>query len=479
MAEQQYDLVVIGAGSGGLVAARFAAQLGAKVALVEKTHIGGDCTWTGCVPSKALIKAAKVAHEVHTASRYGITCGAPVTNMAKVRDYVHGAIQQVYRLESPEQLRREGIDVLLEAARFLDRQSILVGDRTLYSKKFLLTTGASPLVPPIAGLNEVPFITYEKIFDIEQLTKTMIIVGGGPIGMEIAQAYQRLGSHVVVVADCLLPKEDTDVRELMQRIFEREGVRFLWGRAKSARRDGDAIVIETDRERVRGELLLVASGRKPAVNGLDLEKAGITYSEKGIPVDNQLRTNVKNIYAAGDVVGGYQFTHLAAWQAFQAVRNALLPGSTSGIADLVPRVTFTDPEVANVGPTEQEARSQFGDTVKIFKWQMSHTDRAVCENDQEGFIKLIARGDGKILGATIVAGRAGETISELIVAIQQKMKISDIAGAIHAYPTYSTAIQQLAAEITTAKVLSGTSGKIIHTLLRFSTNGKQQERAQT
>jgi|SRR5579859_1947427 len=479
MAEQKYDLVVIGAGSGGLVAARFAAQLGAKVALVEKDRIGGDCTWTGCVPSKALIKAAKVAHEVHTASQYGIAAGAPLTDMAKVRDYVRSASQQVYHFETPEELRRDGIDVFLVGARFLDARSVLVGDSIVRSKKFLLATGARPLVPPITGLDTVPFITYEEILEVEKLPKTMIIVGGGPIGMEIAQAYQRLGSQVIVVADNLLPKEDADVRELMQSVLEREGVHFLWGRAKAARKESDAIVIANDREEARGDLLLIASGRKPTVDGLDLEKAGVKYSQKGIPVDSQLRTNVKHIYAAGDVTGGYQFTHFAGWQAFQAVRNALLPGSNSGFTNLVPRVTFTDPEVASVGVTEQQARAAFGDRMKIFQWRMDHTDRAVCENDQAGFIKIITEGGSKILGATIVAGRAGETISELVVAIRQKIGIAELAGIIHAYPTYSTAIQQLAAEITTAQVLSGTFGKIVRTLLKLSTTGKQREHIQT
>jgi pyruvate/2-oxoglutarate dehydrogenase complex dihydrolipoamide dehydrogenase (E3) component len=477
MTEQSYDLIIIGAGSGGLVAARFAAHLGARVALVEKDHIGGDCTWTGCVPSKALLKAAKVAHEVRNSSHCGITCGTPVVDMSKVRQYVRSAIQQVYRFESPEELQREGIDVFLGAARFLDSRSIFVGDRTLRSKKFLLTTGARPFIPAIPGLDAVPFITYEKLFEIDELPKTMLIVGGGPIGMEIAQAYQRLGSQVVVVADRVLPKEDADVRELMRRVFEKEGVRFLLGRAKLARMQGNAVVIATDNDEARGDLLLVASGRKPTVTGLHLEKAGVKYSEKGIPVDNRLRTNVKHIYAAGDVVGGHQFTHFAGWQAFQAVRNALLPGSSSGFTTLVPRVTFTDPEVASVGATERQARADFGDNVKISKLPMDHTDRAVCENDQAGLIKLITERGRKLLGATIVAGRAGEAISELVVAIRQKIGIAELAGTIHAYPTYSTAIQQLAAEMTTAKALSGTSGKVVHTLLKLSTAGKPREHA--
>jgi pyruvate/2-oxoglutarate dehydrogenase complex dihydrolipoamide dehydrogenase (E3) component len=227
------------------------------------------------------------------------------------------------------------------------------------------------------------------------------------------------------------------------------------------RKQDDEIVVATDGEHVRGDLLLIASGREPAVAGLDLEEAGVAYSEKGIPVDARLRTNVKHIYAAGDVTGGYQFTHFAGWQAFQATRNALLPGSSSGITDVVPWVTFTDPEVAHVGLTEEQARSTFGESVTVHRWKMTHTDRAICEDDCDGFVKLVTKKDGKLLGATVVNARAGETITEFIVAMKHGLKVSDLAGAIHAYPTYSTPVQQLAAEMATEHTLAGVSGKII------------------
>jgi pyruvate/2-oxoglutarate dehydrogenase complex dihydrolipoamide dehydrogenase (E3) component len=234
----------------------------------------------------------------------------------------------------------------------------------------------------------------------------------------------------------------------------------VWGRAKSVRKQNDEIIVATDGEQVRGDFLLIASGRQPAVADLDLEKAGVAYSEKGISVDARLRTNVKHIYAAGDVTGGYQFTHFAGWQAFQATRNALLPGSGSGITDLVPRVTFTDPEVAHVGLTEERA-SKFGESVTVHRWEMTHTDRGICEDDRDGFIKLITKKDGSLLGATVVNARAGETITEFIVAMKHGLKVSDLAGAIHAYPTYSTPVQQLAAEMATEHTLGGVSGKII------------------
>jgi pyruvate/2-oxoglutarate dehydrogenase complex dihydrolipoamide dehydrogenase (E3) component len=464
MSQQQYDLVIIGAGSGGLIAAEFAVQLGAKTALVEKDRIGGDCTWTGCVPSKALLKAAKVAHEVRTASQYGIISQSPSTDMVRVHEYVQSAVQQIYQGTTPEALRVKGIDVYLGAARFIDSSKVLAGDTTLQSRHFLITTGARPVVPEISGLSSVPFVTYQQIFDNQRLPQSMVVVGGGPLGAEIAQAYQRLGAQVTVVADRLLPKEDQDVRDLMEQVFADEGIRRVKGRAKAARKDAEFIMITTDRQEAKGELLLVASGRKPNVDELDLEKAGVEYTQKGIKVDDELRTSANHIYAAGDVLGGYQFSHYAGWQAFQAVRNALLPGSNSGLTDLVPWVTFTDPEVAHVGTSEQKARSDFGDELKIRRWTLSKVDRAVCENDRNGFIKVIAKADGSVLGATIVGERAGETITELVIAMKHKLKVMDIAGTIHAYPTYSTGVQLLATEMAVEKLLSGTSGRIIRTL---------------
>ncbi len=461
MNQQDYDLAIIGAGSGGLTAAAFAARLGARVALIEKHKIGGDCTWTGCVPSKALLKAAKVAHEARTAGHYGIGVAPPIADMSRVRDYVQGAIQSVYQFENPEELQRQGIDVILAAARFVDQRTVVAGERTIHAKSFLITSGARPAPPELAGIENVPYVTYEHIFDNDVLPPRMIVVGGGPIGSELAQAYQRLGSQVTIVARTLLPKEEPEARQKIEQVFEREGLRLARGRAKAVRQEGAEVVLTTDSGEVRGDMLLLAAGRAPNVAGLDLEKAGVSYSAKGIPVDDQLRTNIKHIYAAGDVAGGYQFTHFAGWQAFQAVRNALLPGHNSGFTEVVPWVTFTDPEVAHIGVTEEQARKQFGDTVKVCRWEMSHTDRAVCENDEDGFIKAVTKADGSIVGATIVAGRAGEAITEFILAIRHNWKISELAGAIHAYPTYSTAVQQLAADAAIESLLAGTSGRVL------------------
>ena len=467
MTSDSYDLVVIGAGSGGLVAARFAAKLGARVALVEKSRIGGDCTWTGCVPSKALLKAAKIAHGVRTASHYGVIANAPVIDMERVRTYVRGAIQAVYQFETPEQLQADGVDVVLGAAQFVDAFTIAIGERRMHSKNFLLTTGARPHIPPIDGLNGVPFVTYENIFDNEVLPKSMIVVGAGPVGMEMAQAYQRLGAQVTVVAKRPLPKEDEDVQTKMQGLLEREGIRFVLEQATRAHRDGEAIVIATEKTEVRGDLLLIAAGRKPVVDELNLEKAGVQHSPRGIVVDDRLRTNIKHIYAAGDVAGGYQFTHFAGWQAFEAVRNALLPGSSPGMTDLVPWVTFTDPEVAHIGLSEKDAIAQFGRGARVHRWSMDRVDRAVCENDTSGFIKINTKEDGTIVGSTIIAARAGESIVELVVAMKESIKIGELASAIHPYPTYSTAVQQMAADIAVDDLLSGTSGKLVRMLSKI------------
>jgi pyruvate/2-oxoglutarate dehydrogenase complex dihydrolipoamide dehydrogenase (E3) component len=460
------DIVIIGAGSGGLVAARFAAQLGARVVLIEKDRIGGDCTWTGCVPSKALIKAAKVAHAVRTASRYGVVASTPTVNMTAVRDYVRGAIASVYGFENPEALACEKIDVIFGAAQFLDANTIKAGERTIRSKKFLLTTGASPVIPEIPGLRESPFITYEQVFENDVLPKRVAVLGGGPIGMEVAQAYQRLGSDVTIISNSVLPKEDTEVQTLMKSVLEGEGVRFILGRPKSVRKQANSVAIVTEHSVVQSDLLLVAVGRKPNLDGLALEKAGVKYSPHGVPVDDRLRTNVKHIYAAGDITGGYQFTHYAGWQAFQAVRNALLPGSSSGVTSIVPRVTFTDPEVAHVGATESQARATHDGGIQVHRWEMGKVDRAICENDQSGFLKITTKPDGTILGGTLVAARAGEAIVELIVAMKRGIKAGDLSGTIHPYPTYSTAIQQMAADIKLGHLLSGTSGKLVRGLSR-------------
>jgi pyruvate/2-oxoglutarate dehydrogenase complex dihydrolipoamide dehydrogenase (E3) component len=313
-----------------------------------------------------------------------------------------------------------------------------------------------------------------QIFENDQLPERLIVIGAGPIGSEIAQAYQRLGSQVTLVDVGLLPRDEPEVAEVMGRVFAREGIRFVEGLVSSVREEGDEIVIDMETQEYRGheyrareyrgDMLLMAVGRTPAVGGLALEKAGVIYSAEGIQVDDKLRTNVKHIYAAGDCLGGYQFTHLAGWQGFMAARNALLPGSDSGFTEWVPWTTFTDPEVAHVGLTEVQARGKYGDTVRITTWDMAHTDRAVVDNDRDGFIKIIHKKNGSLLGATIVAARAGEVITEFVQALNHGLKVRDLAMAMHVYPTYSSAVQRMTSDLAVEDLLTGLSGKVVRRL---------------
>ena len=464
----EYDLAIIGAGASGLIAVDFALQLGARTALIDKGPIGGDCTWTGCVPSKSLIKAATVAHYVRVASRYGVECSAPQVDLPKVRAYLRGTIEQIYEPTKPENLEKKGMDVLIGAASFVDPHTLRVGDRIIRARKFLINTGAVPRLPAIEGLSSVPFLTYQQIFENDRMPEHLVIVGGGPIGCEIAQAYRRLGARVTIIAEHLILHEDDEISALMERIFASEGIVRIVARAKSVSGSAGSIVVHTAVGNTTGDLLLIATGRAPLVRNLGLEAAGVRYSDRGIAVDKYLRTSVRHIYAAGDVIGGSQYSHLAGWQGFQAVRNALLPGKNRGMSESLSRITFTSPEVAQVGLTEREARKQhFADLLQVMTFDIAKVDRAVNEDDREGLLKIIALRNGRILGAVIVGERAGETITELAIAIRNRLKLADLASTIHPYPTYSSGVQFLAAKMAMEATFSRRSGKVIRALSRL------------
>jgi pyruvate/2-oxoglutarate dehydrogenase complex dihydrolipoamide dehydrogenase (E3) component len=465
-----YDLAVIGGGSAGLTAVSFAVQLGARVALIEKNRIGGDCTWSGCVPSKTLLKVAKVAHQMRTAESYGLKPVEPKVDLTSVMGHVRSVIDTIYQHESPKVLRAQGIEVFLDPARFLDAHTLAVGSEKITAHNILLATGAYPFIPPISGLNSVGYLTYESIWGLEVLPEHLLVLGGGPIGCEMAQAFRRLGAQVTLVEgeNRLLPREEMQVSQLLGEVFAGEGIELrLDAKAERVWDDEKGIHIAAGGTELLGDALLVAIGRRPSVDGLDLEKADVIYSAKGIQVNEHLRTSQKHIYAAGDCIGSYQFTHYAGWQAFMAVRNALLPGASRGVAENVPWATFTDPEIAHVGLTEPQARDKFGDTVMTCDWPMERVDRALTEGDASGFIKLVHKQDGTLLGVTIAAGRAGEMIHEWIVALEHGLKVGDLANVIHIYPTYSTASMQAAAEIRVTQWLSSRSGRVIRGLARL------------
>jgi pyruvate/2-oxoglutarate dehydrogenase complex dihydrolipoamide dehydrogenase (E3) component len=468
MAHADYDLVIIGAGAAGLIAARFAARLGARVLLAERDRIGGDCTWTGCVPSKSLIRVAKAAHEIRSAHRFGISAPSCAIDMALVRAYVQRKVQDIYKPTAPAALEREGIDVVTGPASFESAAQLRAGDRVVVGRHYLVCPGATPTIPDLPGLNDTPHFTYHNIFDLSDLPVSLIVVGGGPLGMELAQAFQRLGTQVTLVALRLLPHDDSDAAAVMATVFERDGVRWLKGRAgKVAQQRGEICVSIDGGDEVRGHALLIAAGRQPNVQGLGLDRAGVTHSARGIPVDDRLRTNIHHIFAAGDVLGREQFSHVAGWQAFEAARNALLPGNDSGRVNPMAWVTFTDPEVAQVGLTEAGARRRFGQSATITRWDIARVDRAKCDDDEEGFIKLVSDRKGILVGATIVASRAGEMSGELSVAIAHGLSVGDLATAVHAYPTYTTALQQMASQVATTRWTSSTAGRVVGRLMGF------------
>ncbi|TFH48091.1 MAG: FAD-binding protein [Lysobacterales bacterium] len=467
---KEYDIAIIGAGSAGLTAAAFAVQIGARVVLADKQRTGGDCTWSGCVPSKTLLKTAKVAQEIRSASRYGLEASKPVVDLKTVMAHVRTVVDEIAQEESPEALQAQGIDVFLGGARFLDANTLSVGEAMLSARHILICTGARPSIPPIAGLADIPFLTYETVWGMGALPHRLLVVGAGPIGCEMAQAFRRLGAEVILLAshDVLLPRDEPAASRVLGKVLAAEGIDIRYQvRAERVWQDAQGIHVVAGGAECRGDALLLATGRQPVVEGLDLEKAGVAYSTKGIQVNKYLRTNKRHIYAAGDCTGGPQFTHYAGRQAFMAVRNALIPGVSRGIVDHVPWTTFTDPEVAHVGLGEAQARAMYGDDVQTCNWPMAKVDRARAEGATAGFLRLVHRKDGTLLGATIVAAHAGEMISEWIVGLERGLKVGEIGNTIHVYPTYSTASSQATAAISVQRLLSGSSGKIIRSVVHL------------
>lgn len=469
---QPVDLAIVGGGSAGLIAADFALQLGARVALLERDRIGGDCTWTGCIPSKSIIKVASAAAGVRQAGRFGIRAGDPQVDFAQVRGYLRSRIEHIYAPTSPDALRAKGVLVKTGPTRFLDPHTLKVAGETLRARRILICTGATPARPKLPGLDEITYLTNKEIFEIDHLPSSLLVIGGGPLGCELAQAFQRLGAQVTLIAPRMLPRADPEASALLSQVFAQDGVRHLRARAQAVRSDKGAITVCTEHGEVTGESLLVAVGRVPDVSGLELERAGVRFDSRGIHVDARLRTTASHIYAAGDVLGGPQFSHLAGWQAFQAVRNALLPGGARGTPAVLPEVTFTVPEVAQVGLTEGQARERFGEDVRTASTDLRHVDRAVTEGDGLGFIKLVVHRDGRFLGATIMAERGGEAIVEITLAMATGLKVGDLAAAIHPYPTYNSTVELLAAGLATRMALAGIRGRLARLLSRWSLGGR-------
>lgn len=459
MAKAEFDLCVIGGGSAGLVAAAGAASLGAKVVLIEKHKMGGDCLNYGCVPSKALLHSAKVAHTIRSSADASITSQAPEIRLEDVMQRVRNVIKTIEPNDSPERFRGLGVEVIFGTGKFAGTDRFEVNGRILTSRKFIVATGSRPAIPDIPGLNEVPYLTNETVFDLNEPVPSLIVLGGGPIGVELASAFNRLGTKVHVLDRQLhiLKKEDADMAQIVQQQLLKEGISLSLGQNPLKFEGGAGTIKLTTKgkdgveQTIEATHLLVATGRRANVEGIGLDAAGVKTSNGRIVTDQRLRTDNRNIYACGDVVGPYQFTHMAEHHAGIALRGALFHLPAKIEERVIPWCTFTDPELARVGLSETEAKAQ-GIDHQVYTFPFHEIDRAITDGETTGFAKIITAPNGKLLGAAIVGPNAGELIHEYVLALSRNLKVGDLANVIHIYPTLAQINRRVANEQLKAKL---------------------------
>ena len=454
MRTYDFDFIIIGGGAGGLVAAKFARGLGKRVAIIEKKRLGGECTLTGCVPSKTLINIANKVHKIRELEELGVVVrNSTQFDTSRVMPHVRATIEKVYNTHTPEKLEKEGITTIIGFPRFENSHTLADGETRYLAKKILIATGSAPFIPSIQGLDSVSYYTNETIFTISELPKSLIIIGGGPIGIEMANAFSKLGTNVIVIErqERILSNEDEELVQSLAKRMESQGIRLCTGMTvEKVRKSGDGIVViakdngDNEYEEFSTDSLLIAVGRKPNVGDLGLEAIGVVYDRKGIKVDATLRTTVKNLYACGDVVGPYLFSHIAERQAIIATRNALLPFSRKIDYEHVVWVTFSDPEFAAAGLTEVQARERYGNSIKVYKQRFNAVDRGITDNKEFGCAKFICSKRGKLLGAHILGNRAGELIHEIQLGKTFGIPFWKFDRVIHAYPTYSDIIKKAA-----------------------------------
>lgn len=467
------DICVIGAGSAGLSVAAGAAQLGRRTVLIEAGKMGGDCLNAGCVPSKALLAAARVAQTVRESSAFGVKTAAPEIDGAAIHAHVAKVIAQIAPNDSQERFETLGCTVIRAPAQFTDARTLEAGGTNIRARRFVIATGSRPAVPPLPGLADIPYFTNETIFEKNFLPPHLLIVGGGPIGCEMAEAHRRLGSAVTIVeAARLLPRDDAEAAGVVREALMHEGVRILENTQVTSFRKTEAGGIEVQIVTAHGsEILapshvLIAVGRKPNLEGLGLEQAEVDWEPKGITVDHRLRTSNSRVYAIGDVAGSPQFTHVAGYQAGLVIRNALFRLPIGANYATVPHVTYTDPELAQVGLTEEAARA--GDArVRVTRAAFAENDRAVAMREGRGFAKLVADRKGRLIGATIVGPKAGELIAGLGLAIGQGVKLSALAGQVIAYPTLAEISKRAAGAYFTPALFSGRTRALVRLLSWF------------
>ncbi|MFO7957914.1 MAG: mercuric reductase [Candidatus Brocadiia bacterium] len=450
-----YNMVVIGAGTAGLVTAAGAAGLGARVALVERHLLGGDCLNVGCVPSKCIIRSSRAAANARRAGEFGVRVPDGVkVDFPAVMERMRKLRARISRHDAAQRLREQGVDVFLGEGRFTGRRTVEVEGATLNFKKACIATGARAYRPPIPGLEEAGYLTNETVFSLTERPPRLAVFGAGPLGCELAQAFHRLGSEVTIVekTDHLLPREDRDAADLLVASFERDGIEVRRSTECVEVRTGEGekvVCLECDGEgdELRVDEILVGAGRAPNVQGLNLEAAGVEYTERhGVKVNDRLQTSNPAIYAAGDICLRYKFTHTADATARIVIQNALFWGRKKRSALTIPWCTYTDPEIAHVGMYEKDAEEE-GIPVRTFVRRFSEVDRAIADGEEEGLVKThLKEGTDRILGATIVARHAGEMLSELTLAIEQGIGLKDLSSVIHPYPTQAEAIRHVADE---------------------------------
>jgi pyruvate/2-oxoglutarate dehydrogenase complex dihydrolipoamide dehydrogenase (E3) component len=467
------DICVIGAGSAGLTVAAGAAQLGAATALIEAGKMGGDCLNYGCVPSKALLAAAKAATQHRHAEGFGVDYAPPHIDLARVQAHIKQTIAGIAPHDSVERFEGLGVTVLRSHAEFIDERTIEAGDARISARRFVLATGSSAFVPPIAGLDQVPYLTNETVFERVAEIRDLIVLGGGPIGVELAQAFARLGARVQLVEMArLLPRDDSQAVELVRASLLRDGVALHEkSTAAEAQRVGDRIRLairnaKVDTQWLEGGHLLVAVGRKPRVEKLGLERAGIAATAKGIQVDSGLRTTNRRVYAVGDCTGGPAFTHVGGHQAGLVIRSALFRLPARFDSRALPWVTYTDPELAQIGLTEEAARKEHTEIV-VTHQPAGDNDRARTERQEEGFLKIVSDRRGRVLGVTIVGPEAGELLAPWCLMMARNLKLSALAGPMLPYPTLSELGKRAAGQFYAAKLFAPFTRRLVHVLRWF------------
>lgn len=467
------DFCVVGAGSGGLSFAAGAVQMGASVVLLEANKMGGDCLNYGCVPSKALIAASKFGDITSRGKAFGWSFSKPSLDFQKVHKHVHSVIKNIAPNDSVERFEKLGVKVILEEGSFVDHKTMETNNYQIKAKRYILATGSSPFIPPIPGLDKVNFYTNETIFDLKELPKHLVIIGGGPIGVELAHSFVRFGCDVTILeAFKALPKDDPAATTQLKMILSNQGLKLFENiKIEGIQKWSKGVLIKCkgpdDKHfEIIASHLLVATGRRANTASLNLNAAGIHATPKGVEVTKYLQTSNKKVYAIGDCTGGYQFTHVAGYHAGLAIRNSIFGLRTALETRAIPWVTYTDPELAHVGLTEEMASDQ-NIPFKVLQMDFKENDRAQAEGDTQGFIKVLVSPKGQVLGATILGKHAGELIYPWVMIIQNKLKLTALTGSMAPYPTLNELSKRVAGSFYTYKVFSTTMRQIVGFIMKY------------